>query len=412
MYNFQQHILYIHEEKKANAPKAEKRENALATARSKVNEIHTAYVLNGERHVSPAAEAEFKKNHKMLSPEEASNQMRSAESMAKAYLDSARSHHGFTGNPKDIVSVHLTGGGGGIKSVGKKEGQPHLQDIESSDHPADIVVRWNHRSSVHGTDYHGISAKSNEGKGLERISNRGASSISKQLTGLHPRKSTADVHSHHDKAMKAFHAESGLTGSLKDIKVKIRANKNVKKKADALGAGTQTKSRDLYMKHLTDIHDSDVDAVKTHLLHHHFRVGSQQARALPYVIVSGHGNPKTGYGASVHNPEHGVHSRLIINATHFTLDKAGQTGFRIHAHGKGYEDGAHVLTVQAKHNTQPMAGTIKHIGTEGSLRMKTQKGREAAPSFETIVPQDKPSKTGKAFLKKLTKGNTPKKGKK
>jgi hypothetical protein len=401
VFDFQQYILYLYEQTKAKAPKAEKRENALATARSTVNEIHTAYVLNGERHVSPEAEKKFKKNRKLLSPQEANNQMRRGEAMAKAYLETAKSHHGFSGNPRDIVSVHLTGGGGGIKSVGKKENQPHLQDIESSDHPADIVVRWNHRSRVHGTDYHGISAKSNEGAGQERISNRGAGSISKQLGG--------DVHSHHDRAMRRFHRENNLTGSLKQIKKRIKGSKKLKEKAIQTGAKTQKRSRDLYVKHLTDMHGTDVDSVKKHLLHHHFRVGSREARALPYVIVSGHGNSKGGYGAAVHNPEHGVHARLIINATHFTFDNSGQTGFRIHAHGKGYEDGAHVLTVQAKHNTQPMAGTIKHIGTEGSLRLKTQKGREAAPTFDKIVPEGKPSRIGKAFLKKLTKDSVPKK---
>ena len=413
MYNFQQHILYFYEAKKPNkpkapkAPKAEKKENALATARSKVNELHMAYVLNGERHVSPESEKEFGKNHKMLSPEEANNQMRRAEAMARSYLSSAREHHGFSGNPRDIVSVHLTGGSGGIKSVGKKENQPHLQDIESSDHPADLVVRWNHRSHIHGTDFHGISAKSNEGKGQERISNRGASSVSSQLTGLHPKKVPVDIHGHHERAMTRFHKENNLAGSLKEKKTAIRSNKKLKSKADAIGTQTQTRSRDAYVSAISDIHGHDVDAVKTHLLHHHFRVGSQQTRSLPYVIVSGHGNPKSGYGAAVHNPEHGVHSRLIINATHFTTEHSGSTGFRVHAHGKGYEDGAHVLTIQAKHNSQPMASTIKHIGTEGSLRMKTQKGREKAPSFDEILPPDKPTKEGLAYKKKMSKASKP-----
>lgn len=409
MYNFYQHRNYIFEEKKA---KSEKKENALATARSKVNEIHLAFVLNKERHASPEIEKEFNKNSSLLSPEERHNQMKRAEAMAKSYLDSARRQHGFSGNIQDIESVHLTGAGGGIKKVGKQHNQPHLQQIESQDHPADVIVKWNHRSNIHGTEFHGISAKSNEGKGQERISNRGAEGISKQLTGLHPKKKSVDVHSGHDREMEAFakrHKMSDLplkvSGKDKNHPKKsrygmIKSSKRLMAAAEKSGAKTQKGVRDSYVAALTDIHSHDVDAVKKHLLHHHLRVGSQQARALPYVIVSGHGNRDAGFGAAVHNPEHSVHSRLIINATHFTMDHSGDTGFRIHAHGPGYEDGAHVLTLQSKHNTQKMAGKIKVIATEGSLRMKT-KGKQA-PNWEETLPKDKPTPVGRKFLKKLT----------
>lgn len=427
MYNFHQHRLYFFEEKKPKKAKSEKKENALATARSKVNEIHLAYVLNREKHVSPEAEKEFKKNAALLSPEERNNQMRRAEAMARSYLDVAKRHHGFTGNIEDIASVHLTGSGGGIKKVGREHKQPHLEEIQSQDHPADVLVRWNHRSRVHGTEFHGLSAKSNEGKGLERISNRGIDGISRQLTEAHPKGKKIDTHSHHDRAMEEFAKKHGMlhlplkiAGPDKNHPKKsrygiIKSNKKIMADAEKAGARSQKKARDAYVAGMEELHSQDIDAVKRHLLQHHMRVGSRQARALPYVVVSGYGNNQAGYGAAVHNPEHSVHSRLVINAHGFTIEHSGDTGFRVHAHGPGYEDGAHVLTVQLKHNTQKMAGKMKAIATEGSLRMKTKK---QAPNWEETLPVDKPTAVGKKFLKKLDdetkneKKKSNKKGKK
>ena len=354
--------------------------NALATARSHVNEIHFARSLNGGKHVSKELKAKHDAAASLLSPEEVKHQQKRAEVMADAYRKHATKVHGYKGNIKE---VHVTAASGGIKAATGL-------DIRSQDHPADVVVRWSGHTKKGHTTWHGISAKSSQTKGSDRISNRGISGISKLIKH--------DIHSHHDTGQAEFAKTHGLSDlSIKDRKKAIRANPKILAAAEARGRQHSERTRDLYHGGLKKM---DVHGVRSHLLDHHFRTGGETHSALPYVIASGSGDgsAKKGYSAVIKEPSESTHTHLAHGATHFTYEKAGSTGLRVYAHGKGYEDGAHILTLQAKHNTQKMASPIKVVGTEGSLHgKKIRKG--PAPDYTQVVAgvkkKKKSSKKGK-----------------
>lgn len=352
--------------------------NALATARSHVNEIHFARTLNGGKHISKELKAKHDKAASLLSPEEVKHQQKRAEAMADAYTKHATKVHGYKGK---IEEVHVTAASGGIKSATGL-------DIRSQDHPADVVVRWSGHSKKGHTTWHGISAKSSQQKGTDRISNRGISGISKLINH--------NIHDHHDKGQKEFAETHGIGHlSVKERKKAIRANPKILAAAEARGRQHSERTRDLY--HI-GMKKMDTHGVRSHLLDHHFRTGSETHAKLPYVIASGSGDgsDKRGYSAVIKEPDESTHRHLIHGATHFTYEKAGSTGLRVYAHGKGYEDGAHVITLQAKHNTQKMASPIKIVGTEGSLHgKKVRKG--PAPDYTQVVAgiKKKPAKKGK-----------------
>lgn len=352
--------------------------NALATARSHVNEIHFARTLNGGKHISKELKAKHDKAASLLSPEEVKHQQKRAEVMADAYRKHATKVHGYKGN---IEEVHVTSSAGGIKAATGLE-------INSQDHPADVVVRWSGHAKSDHTTWHGISAKSSQQKGSDRISNRGISGISKLINH--------NIHGHHDAGQKEFAETHGLSDlSVKERKKAIRANPKILAAAEARGRMHSEKTRDLYHRGLRRM---DTHGVRTHLLNHHFRSGGDTRAKLPYVIASGSGDgsQKKGYTAVIKEPDESTHTHLIRGATHFTFEKAGGTGMRVYAHGKGYEDGAHVITLQAKHNTQKMASPIKIVGTEGSLHgKKVRKG--PAPDYTQVVAgiKKKSAKKGK-----------------
>ena len=79
--------------------------NALATARSHVNEIHFARSLNGGKHVSKELKAKHDAAASLLSPEEVKHQQKRAEVMADAYRKHATKVHGYKGNIKEVRSL-------------------------------------------------------------------------------------------------------------------------------------------------------------------------------------------------------------------------------------------------------------------------------------------------------------------
>ena len=347
--------------------------NALATARSHVNEIHFARTLNGGKHVNKELKQKHDNAASLLDPIEVKHQQMRAQVMADAYTKHAQKVHGYRGK---IEEVHVTAASGGIKAATGL-------DISSKDHPADVVVRWSGHSKKGHTTWHGISAKSSQEKGSDRISNRGISGISKLINH--------DIHSHHDRGQEEFAKQHGLSDlGVKERKAAIRSNKKILEAAESRGRLHSSRTRDLYHAGLTKM---DHHGIRTHLLDHHFRTGGASHEKLPYVIASGSGDgsSKRGYSAVIKEPSESTHTQLVHGATHFTFEKAGSTGLRVFAHGKGYEDGAHVITLQAKHNTQKMASPIKIVGTEGSLHGKKIR-RGEPPDYANVVSSIKKSK--------------------
>jgi hypothetical protein len=356
--------------------------NQLATHRSNVNEYLLASELAkraGLKDIRPGETEEEKKSNKevhdkskeIIDPEEYEDQKRRAGMMAQESINH------FKRKGIDLTkakSVHISAGKGAIKRITGL-------DVRSEDHPPDVMLKVPHKRL--GTIYPGISAKSNkestEGKGTERISNRGLQETSEvfkkswhkdaygKLTDFAERKSIGHLPLSSDKG------EGGR-------KEWLRHPKNKKHLDDAESEGGKVLSgvRDSYMNELKTLttnpnNKKNQEKIRQHLLEHHFRAGEKNKdEKIPYIVTSGYGTKKTGYGAHSHDSDDGSsHVDLLKQAHHFTVEPSGENGFSVYAHkDKNDEHGHHLLSVGTKFNSQKMASSIKFIGTEGTLKPK------------------------------------------
>ena len=392
---------------------SEAKENKDATHRATVNEAHFALTLHkmskskSNDSLSYAKEA-MKTSSAKLKPAEIREQKGRAKAMAHTYLAYAK-QIGYSGN---ITDVHYTAKTG--------PGTPTGMDISAADHPADVVVKWSAHKDPKASLWHGISAKSNQGLGgAERIANRGTTHVG-QRVGL------SGINTHYDDASSAFAKEHGIGHMTVAQRKKHIREKKLKDRADTAGRQAISGVRDSYVAHMGKMSGpkgKKHEEIRTHLLHDYFRVGHAASQQLPYVIVSGHGSKaRKGekqvqphhFQAKVYNPETTRHAMLIRHASHFSFHPSGGSGVDIHAHGQGYEDGAHVARLQVKSNSQKLASSLKIVGTEGSLRGR---GEKTVRDWEPIISklntpkspeQPKPKKPSRRSSELLKK--SPRKG--
>jgi hypothetical protein len=356
--------------------------NKLATHRSNVNEYLLASELAkraglkdtrpGETEEEKSANKEMHDRSKeMIDPKEYEDQKQRAKMMAGESI----SHYKRKGiDLTKAKSVHISSGKGAIKRITGI-------DVKSEDHPPDVMLKVPHKKL--GTIFPGVSAKSNkettEGKGTERISNRGLQETSE---GFGRKWHTEAYNKLTDFAEKKgighlpLSSEKGEGGR----KEWLRKPENKKHLADAEIEGGKVLSgvRDSYMNELKNLasdpnNKENQEKIRKHLLEHHFRAGEKNKdERIPYIIASGYGTKKTGYGAHSHDSDEGSpHVDLLKRAHHFTFEPAGENGFGVYAH-KDENDklGHHLLNVSAKFNSQKMASSIKLVGTEGTLKPK------------------------------------------
>jgi hypothetical protein len=367
--------------KKAISLAKEKSENALATHRSNVNEYllaHELAKLAGHKDTRPGSSEEEKQKNKnvhdrskaMISSEEYNHQAQRAKHMASASMQYYKKAHGI--DLKKAVSFHITAGGGGIKKVTGL-------DIKSEDNTADVVAHVPGKKGATSM-WPGISAKSNkentEGKGTERISNRGITDSAKDI-GANFHDTVYQECDSFAKRKKISHLPLSSKSETGGRKEWLRKTGNEKHEADSRKEGTklQVFARDSYMQKLNGLGSNKknivgVDKVKKHLLNHHFRENSESHSAAPYIVASGYGSKQGEYGAHVHSSSESPHIEAIRNATHFSFTHSGETGMNVYAHTPENPKGVHVLKTQMKWNSQPMVSAMKNVGTEGTLKEK------------------------------------------
>lgn len=388
-------------EKKAGEATVSK--NALATHRSNVNEYLLATELAklaGHKDTRPGESEQEKREAKakhdtsklLLDKDEYRHQAERAKHMALA------AHNTYKRKGIDLkkaTSFHVSATGG---ALGKITGS----EIKSSENTSDVVAKIPGKKGSPAI-FPGISAKSNikstEGGG-ERISNIFLSSISNGLG--------KDWHEKSNKVMDKFAKDKKIAhlplSSVKEgggRKEWLRKKGNQKHLADAEEQGNKlrTSIRDDYVKHLMQ-HGSNpenkegVEHVRQHLLNQHFRSNASESDSTPFIVVSGHGtnkNPehKDAYGAHAHFMDEHPHVESIKNATHFTTGKGkkgGEFGFNVYAHTHERPEGVHVLKLDTKWNSQPMASGIKVVGSEGSFKTKAQmEGTDKKPVAKKVA---------------------------
>jgi len=420
--------------------------NSKATHRSNVNEYLLAHELavlaghdknpNNYNHrtglsTTPgyhpsdkkSAEIKFLKSKKKLTKQEYEQQAERAKQQALKAVEIYKRRKMEHGGPLDLTKATHVAVSAGSSAIKKLTG---YTDAESTENPSDVIVRIPGKNG--DPDIHaGVSAKSNithTEHGGERISNRGTQGISENLN-------LPGIQETYEGGMESFGAAHGINHLPLDSdkeekkaytrKAVIRAGekksvfskgKTIKDDAELVGNEMKTKVRDSVHDWINQ-HGSDsekslnVGMVRDHLLNHHFRAKGSAHPILPFITVSGHGDgsKQNAYGAHGHFSHENARVRLLQDATHITASPAGEYGMHVFAHTKEHPEGVHVLKLDAKWNSQPMASSMKVVGTEGDTRKRkpdvladAEKRQKAASARVAKASSKKPVKLNNSFM--------------
>ena len=236
-----------------------------------VNEIYTAFALNNGKFPDPQSEAQFNKKLKLLSPEQAQQQMGRAQAMAEKFMSWAR-QNGYG----SVRGVHWTARPGfSFRSVTG-------YDVDQRKNPTDVLVEFA------GQKYLGLSAKSTKGKGDIGFKNPGIGTVEEdlgiQLKGIAT------------KAGDEFAEKFGLSKNTAQRKAEIRANPLIKKQADEEAGKVFNEMRNVLLKKLNSLNDKER---KDYIINSWIDASEELKPA--YVKVTGKGT-KGPFTADVEDP--------------------------------------------------------------------------------------------------------------
>lgn len=298
------------------------------------NENRFAFHVNGGKYIDEDHKKETEGFHATLEkvlPGEAKTQDDRARAQAHAFTQHARAK-GYS----RVHSVHLTAKPGAMqKATGL--------DISQQDNPSDVVVKF--RSAPEGAKHKslGVSLKSSS-KAKIGFHNGGAGTIGKQL-GLNLE---GIAKQHHDK----FAAEHGLPASAKLRKESIKGNRELYSKANKAASVLHTAVRDTIHAKYSSMSQK---ALKEHFTNT-FLKAKNNDEALPYVKVHGQGGGHKEAKAHVEETHDNPVYHMIKKAKSVTVEKAGDSYIHVKA------DGKKAFGVQVKHNSTPMATSLKING--------------------------------------------------
>lgn len=298
------------------------------------NENRFAYHVNGGKYIDEDHKNETESFHKTLEkviPGEAKIQDDRARAQAHAFKEHSKAK-GYS----SVHSVHLTAKPGAIqKATGL--------NISQQENPSDVIVKFKKAPAGAAHKSLGISLKSSS-KSKIGFHNGGAGTIGKQL-GLNLEGIAKE---HHDK----FAAEHGLPAAANKRKEAIKGDKSLYAKANKAASVLHTSIRD-------ELHKKYSSMSQEHLKEHFtntFLKAKNNEDALPYVKVHGQGGGQKEAKAHVEETHDNPVYHMIKNAKTVTVEKAGDSYLHVKA------DGKKAFGVQIKHNSTPMATSLKING--------------------------------------------------
>lgn len=290
-----------------------------------INEIHTAYVLNGNRYPDSASKSQYERKSKLLTPEQLEQQEGRAEAMAKEFKKWASSN----GYGSSISKVYWTARPGfSFKSIVG-------YDVDQRKNPSDILVEFS------GKKFLGLSAKSTKGKGDIAFKNPGIGTVEKDLN--------LKLKPINDKAVDKLVDTYGLSKSASTRKQQIRQNPMVSQLADTEGTKVLNELRETMLKKVKGM---NAKAAKEYIIKSWIDASADMMP--PYVKVTGHGN-KAPYSASVEDPVNNPKLQAI-NTQPLKFEPVGNDSIGVKAGSKK------ILKMRFKYESQKLASTIKMSG--------------------------------------------------
>jgi len=290
-----------------------------------VNEIYTAFVLNGNKYPDSASESQFNKKLSLLTPDQAADQMGRAKSMADEFLKWARNK----GYGSSIKKVYWTARPGfSFKPIVG-------YDVDQRKNPADVLVDFGQGK------YLGLSAKSTKGKGDIGFKNPGVGTIEKDLSiKLKPIA---------DKATESFIEKYNLPKAAAARKQEIRKNPLIKKSADEEGSSVLNEMRESYLKKINSLTDKQR---KEYIINSW--IDASDELKPPYIKVTGKGT-KGRYTANAEDPLN--NEKLIaINTSKITFESVGNDSVGVKAGSKK------IMKMRFKFESEKLSSSLKMSG--------------------------------------------------
>ena len=289
-----------------------------------VNEIYTAFILNGNKFPDAATEKQYERKSKLLTPLQLEQQQGRAGAMVEEFNKWANKN-GFRG----IVAVYWTARPGfTFKPVTG-------YDVDQKKNPTDVLVQYA------GNKFLGISAKSTSGKGDIGFKNPGIGTIDRELKlnlKVIP-KNAAD----------SFAAAVGLPKPAQARKSKIRQNPDLMKQSEELGLGVLNTLRSQFLIRLNRMNPQER---REYIINSWIDAGGG---LLPrYVKVTGRGT-KAPYSASVDDPLNNEKLKRLTN-DQISFEEVGNDSVGVRAGGKK------ILKMRFKYESQKLASTVKMSG--------------------------------------------------
>jgi hypothetical protein len=299
------------------------------TAGADINEIMFGFLaangswdtfVNGEE-----AQEKLEQRLKEVPKQEADDQVARAHEMLSETLKWG-SANGWDG---DIVKVWWTARPGALQSaVGSREVSPQ--------NPTDILLQFADESFL------GISAKSTKRNADVGFKNPGVGSIGKSL-GVDLR---AILEGLDTVTLKALGIDQ-LPAQRR--KAYIRANPAIKEKVDEVGRVILNKLRDALLEHLSSMSD---ESIRDHLVKNWLDAGENYPY---YVKVTGRGQSRKGYSASLEVPVASEKYKMLMSET-VELVPVGNDSVGVIAGGK------RIMKMRFKYESQKLASSLKMSG--------------------------------------------------
>ena len=291
---------------------------------SDVNEIYTAFILNGNQFPDAITEKQYEKKSQLLTQKELEQQQGRAGAMVVAFEQWAN-RNGFRG--KEAVYWTARPGFTFAPVTG--------YEVNQKKNPTDVLVQYA------GKKFLGLSAKSTSGRGDIGFKNPGIGTIDRQL-GLNLKvipKTVADN----------FANTVGLQKPVASRKSDIRKNPALKKEADALGVVVLNQLRDLFLVKLNSMNPAER---KEYIINSWIDAGDG---LLPrYIKVTGRGT-KPPYAASIDDPLRNEKLKKL-STEQITFEAVGNDSVGVKAGPKK------IMKMRFKYESQKLASTVKMSG--------------------------------------------------
>ena len=290
-----------------------------------INEIHTAYVLNGNKYPDSASKAQYERKSKLLTPQQLEQQEGRAVAMAKEFKKWASGK----GYGSSISKVYWTARPGfSFKAVVG-------YDVDQRKNPSDVLVEFS------GKKFLGLSAKSTKGKGDIGFKNPGIGTVEKDLN--------LKLKPINEEKVQQLTESFGLSKSASTRKGEIRKNPQIAQLADAEGTKVLNTLRDTMLKKVKSM---NAKAAKEYIIKSW--IDASEDMMPPYIKVTGRGN-KAPYSASAEDPLNNPKLQAI-NTQPLKFEAVGNDSIGVKAGSKK------ILKMRFKYESQKLASTIKMSG--------------------------------------------------